>query len=59
MEVFDLDYNLIEIHYNDIIKNKPYLVRIFNYNGSEPTEFRFDDNEIKTFYLWLKEQDNI
>lgn len=55
IRVLDLDYDLIEIHYNNIVKNKPYLVRVFNYNDSEPTEFRADENEIKNLYLLLKE----
>ena len=53
--MLDLDYDLIEIHYNNIVKNKSYLVRVFNYNDSEPTEFRADENEIKNLYLLLKE----
>lgn len=53
--MLDLDYDLIEIHYNDMVKNKPYLVRVFNYNDCEPTEFRVDENEIKNLYLLLKE----
>lgn len=50
-----LDYDLIEVHYNPLLKNKPYLVRVFNYNNSDPNEIRLDDNEIKQLYQILQQ----
>lgn len=55
IRVLNLDYDLIEIHYNDTLKNKPYLIRVFNYDQSEPKEFRIDENEIKNLYALLRE----
>ena len=52
-----LEYDLIEIHYNELLKNKPYLVRVFSYNNSDPTELRVDEKEVKNLYQTLKEQD--
>lgn len=51
-----LEYDLIEIHYNELLKNKPYLVRIFSYNDTDPSELRLDEKEIKNLYQTLKEQ---
>lgn len=52
-----LEYYLIEIHYNELLKNKPYLVRVFSYNNSDPHELRLDEKEINNLYQTLKEQD--
>lgn len=49
-----LEYDLVEVHHNPNLKNKPYLVRVFNYNNSDPNEIRLDDNEIKELYQILK-----
>jgi hypothetical protein len=54
IRVIELDYDLIEIHYNPILKNKPYLVRIFNWN-KEPEEIRLDEKDIDNLYAILKE----
>jgi hypothetical protein len=48
-----LEYDLIEIHYNPILKKKPYLVRIYNWNN-EPEELRLEQNEIDNLYNILK-----
>ena len=50
-----LEYDLIEIHYNKKLKNKPYLVRVFSYNNSDPHELRIDISELKDLYKILKQ----
>ena len=50
-----LEYDLIEVHYNATLKNKPYLVRVFSYNNSEPSELRLDKKEIDNLYQTLKD----
>lgn len=50
-----LDYDLIEIHYNTILKNKPYLVRVYNYNNSDPTEVRLQEQDLEHLYQILQE----
>ena len=50
----DLEYDLIEVHYNPILKNKPYLVRVFNYDSDEPNEIRLEEKDIKNLYEILK-----
>jgi hypothetical protein len=50
-----LEYDLIEIHYNKKLKNKPYLVRVFSYNNSDPHELRIDSSELKDLYKILKQ----
>ena len=52
-----LDYDLVEVHCSPLLKNKPYLVRVYNYGGSEPEELRLDEKELKNLYLTLKEND--
>lgn len=52
-----LEYDLIEVHYNKLLKNKPYLVRVFSYNNSDPSELRLDEKEVKNLYQTLKEYD--
>jgi len=54
IRIIELEYDLIEIHYNPILKKKPYLVRIFNYNN-DPEELRLEENEIHNLYLTLKQ----
>ena len=53
-----LEYDIIEIHYNSILKNKPYLVRVFNYDN-EPTELRLDKKDIDKLYYILKQNNLI
>jgi len=50
-----LEYDLIEIHYNELLKHKPYLIRVFSYNNSDPSELRVDKNQVNNLYLTLKE----
>ncbi len=50
-----LEYDLIEIHHNPNLKNKPYLVRVFSYNNNDPHEIRLDEVELKNLYNILKE----
>jgi hypothetical protein len=52
-----LEYDLIEIHYNELLKHKPYLVRIFSYNNTDPSELRLDEEQVDNLYQTLKEQD--
>lgn len=53
LRVIELEYDLIEIHHNPSLKNKPYLVRVYNYNNQDPNELRLDD--IKDLFKILKE----
>ena len=55
IRTIELDYDLIEIHYNPNLTKKPYLVRVYSYHRSDPTEIRLDDTEIKDLYNILKE----
>ena len=55
IRTLELDYDLIEIHHNPNLKNKPYLVRIFSYNNFDPEELRLDENDMKNLYNILKE----
>ena len=50
-----LEYDLIEIHYNKKLKNKPYLVRVFSYNNNDPHELRINSSELKDLYKILKQ----
>lgn len=49
-----LEYDLIEVHHNPNLNNKPYLVRVFSYNNSDPTEIRLDKKELDNLYQTLK-----
>ena len=49
-----LEYDLIEIHHNQNLKNKPYLIRVFSYNHSDPHEIRLNETELKDLYKILK-----
>jgi hypothetical protein len=49
-----LEFDLIEIHHNVNLKQKPYLVRVFNYNNNDPHELRLDESELKDLYNILK-----
>ena len=44
----DTGYYLIEIHHNPILSNKPYLLRVYNYD-SDIVEMRTTQNEIDNF----------
>ena len=55
LRVIELEYDLIEIHHNTLLKKKPYLVRIYNWNN-EPEELRLEQNEIDNLYNILKEK---
>ena len=55
INTIELDYDVIEIHYNELLSKKPYLVRIFNYD-LEPQEIRLEKEEIKNLYNILKQQ---
>ena len=50
-----LEYDLIEIYHNKKLKNKPYLVRVFSYNNSDPHELRLNEDDLKNLYKILKE----
>jgi hypothetical protein len=49
-----LEYDLIEIHHNKNLKNKPYLVRVYSYNNDDPHEIRLNETELKDLYKILK-----
>lgn len=49
----ELENGLIEIHYNPILKKRPYLVRIFNWDN-EPQELRLEKNQIDNLYNILE-----
>lgn len=55
LQTLILEYDLVEIHHNELLKNKPYLVRVFSYNDTDPNELRLDEKEIKNLYQTLKE----
>jgi hypothetical protein len=55
IRTIELEYDLIEIHYNPILKTKPYLVRVYNWNSNEPEELRIDKEEFDNLYLTLKQ----
>jgi hypothetical protein len=54
-----VDDRVIEIHYNDILKNKPYLVRVFDYNNYYPNEFRLNETELQDLYKILNYNENL
>lgn len=45
-----IDYNgyIVELHYNPILKCKPYLIRVFSYHN-DPYEVRADRVELASF----------
>lgn len=55
LRTLNLEYDIIEIHYNELLNNNPYLVRVFNYNNKEPNELRLTEEQIKNLYQALKE----
>lgn len=56
IQTLELEYDLIEIHYNANLNNKPYLVRIFNYNNNDPEELRLDEQDIQNLYKILRQR---
>ena len=54
-----VDDKIIEIHYNTVIKNKPYLVRVFDYNNYYPNEFRLNETELHDLYKILNYDENL
>jgi hypothetical protein len=50
-----LEFDLIEVHHNPNLKKKPYLVRVFSSNNSDPHELRLDESELKDLYKILKD----
>ena len=57
LRTLNLDYDVVEIHYNELLKNKPYLVRVFSYNNTDPSELRLDEEQVNNLYQTLKEHD--
>ena len=57
LRTLNLEYDVVEIHYNELLKNKPYLVRVFSYNNTDPSELRLDEEQVDNLYQTLKEQD--
>lgn len=55
IRTINLEYDLIEVHHNPLLKNKPFLIRVFNYDHSEPVELRLDQKEFDKLYIILKE----
>jgi hypothetical protein len=55
IRTLNLEFDVVEIHYNELLKNKPYLVKVFSYNSTEPNELRLDEKELKNLYRTLKE----
>jgi hypothetical protein len=55
IRTIELEYDLIEIHHNKNLKKKPYLVRVYNYNDSDPNELRLEEKDLKNLYAILKD----
>jgi hypothetical protein len=49
-KIDSIDYNgyIVELHYNPILKCKPYLVRVFSWHN-DPYEIRADRVELASF----------
>ena len=47
-KIINLNNYIIEIHFNSLIKDRPYLVRIFNYDV-DIVEMRATQTEIDNF----------
>ena len=52
--IIQLEFDLVELHYNPNLKYKPYLVRVYNYNNSDPEELRLEIEEADDLYNTLK-----
>jgi hypothetical protein len=48
------DNDILEILYNDMIKDRPYLLRFYNYDN-EKYEIRMTKNDIEIFIELLNE----
>jgi uncharacterized membrane protein (DUF106 family) len=59
IRIIELDYDLIEVHFNPLLKNKPYLIRVYNWNSQEPEELRLNKEEVENLYSVLKENNLI
>ena len=57
VRTLNLEYDVVEIHYNELLNNKPYLIRVFSYNNTDPSELRLDEEQVDNLYQTLKEQD--
>jgi hypothetical protein len=58
LRTLNLDYDLVEVHYNELLKNKPYLIRVFSYYNTEyPSELRLDEEQVNNLYQTLKDHD--
>lgn len=53
-QIIELNNYYIEIHHNDLVKNKPYLIRIFNYE-IDPIEIRATAQELNDFINYIGE----
>lgn len=54
IRTIELEYDLIEIHYNPMLTKRPYLVRVFNWD-KEPEELRLEKEQVDNLYQTLKE----
>lgn len=54
VRTLELEYDVVEVHYNKHLKKNPYLIRVFSYNNCDPTELRANENEAKDLYNFLK-----
>ena len=57
LRTLNLEYDVVEIHYNELLNNKPYLIRVFSYNNTDPSELRLNEEQVDNLYQTLKEQD--
>jgi hypothetical protein len=58
LRTLNLEYDLVEVHYNGFLKNKPYLIRVFSYyNTGYPSELRLNEEQVNNLYQTLKEYD--
>lgn len=55
IRTLELDYDLIEIHYNPNLSKRQYLVRIFSYSQTDPQEIRLDEKDMDSLYQIMKE----
>jgi hypothetical protein len=55
IQVISLDSCTIEIHHNPLLKNKPCLVRIFDWDNNNPYEIRLNQEDIRKLNEILRE----
>jgi len=55
IRTIQLEYDLIEIHHNPLLKNKPYLIKVFSY-FNEYQELRLEEKDMKNLYNILKDK---